>query len=69
MRTTVGKHAQVMWQVGSDDSIAEPAIVCVNYFGSGVIELQQKNSTILINYEDIPELCAMMKTVKGMQED
>ena len=68
MIATVGnKHSQVIWQEDEGD-IPEKAILVTNYAGSGLIEIKQGQSEILLNYESIPELIEAMKTVKGMRD-
>lgn len=68
MITTIGnKHAQVMWQE-DEDGMPERAILVTNYAGSGVIEIKQGDSEIIVNYESVPELIKVMKTVKGMRD-
>ena len=68
MITTIGnKHAQVMWQE-DEDGMSERAILVTNYAGSGVIEIKQGDSEIIVNYESVPELIKVMKTVKGMRD-
>lgn len=68
MIVTVGnKHAQVVWQK-DDDGIPEKAILVTNYPGSGLIEIQQGNSGVHVNYESIPELIKAMNTAKGMHD-
>ena len=68
MIATVGnKHSQVIWQEDEGD-IPEKAILVTNYAGSGLIEIKQGQSEIMVNYESIPELIRVMKTVKGMHD-
>ena len=65
--TVSNKHAQVIWQEDEGD-IPEKAILVTNYAGSGLIEIKQGQSEILLNYESIPELIKAMKTAKGMHD-
>ena len=65
--TVANKYAQVVWQK-DDDGIPEMAILVTNYPGSGLIEIQQGNSAVNVNYESIPELIKTMKTAKGMHD-
>ena len=68
MISTIGsKHAQVIWQE-DEEGTPEKAILVTNYAGSGLIEIKQGQSEILLNYESIPELIEAMKTVKGMRD-
>lgn len=68
MIATVGsQHSQVLWQE-DEEGIPEKAILVTNYAGSGSIEIKQGQSEILVNYESIPELIKVMKTVKGMHD-
>lgn len=68
MITTIGnKHAQVIWQE-DEEGIPEKAILVTNYEGGGMIEIKQGDSEILVNYESVPELIKVMKTVKGMRD-
>ena len=65
--TVSNEHAQVIWQ-DDEEGIPEKAILVTNYAGSGLIEIKQGQSEILLNYESIPELIEAMKTVKGMRD-
>ena len=65
--TVSNKHAQVIWQEDGE-GIPEKAILVTNYAGSGLIEIKQGQSEIMVNYESIPELIRVMKTVKGMHD-
>ena len=65
--TVANKYVQVVWQK-DDDGIPEMAILVTNYPGSGLIEIQQGNSAVNVNYESIPELIKTMKTAKGMHD-
>jgi len=68
MTATVGnKHSQVIWQE-DEEGIPEKAILVTNYAGSALIEIKQGQSEIMVNYESIPELIKVMKTVKGMHD-
>ena len=46
----------------------EPPIIVTNYAGSNLIDLTQGSNTVNVNYESIPELIKVMKTVKGMRD-
>ena len=65
--TVVNKHAQIIWQ-NDEEGIPEKAILVTNYEGSGLIEIKQGQSEIMVNYESIPELMKVMKAVKGMRD-
>ena len=65
--TVSNKHAQVIWPEDGE-GIPEKAILVTNYAGSGLIEIKQGQSEIMVNYESIPELIRVMKTVKGMRD-
>ena len=68
MITTIGnKHAQLIWQE-DEEGIPEKAILVTNYEGGGMIEIKQGDSEIIVNYESVPELIKVMKTVKGMHD-
>ena len=68
MITTIGnKHAQLIWQEDEED-IPEKAILVTNYEGGGMIEIKQGDAEIFVNYESVPELIKVMKTVKGMRD-
>ena len=67
IHTVSNKHAQIVWQ-GDDEGIPEKALLVTNYAGSALIEIKQGQSEILVNYESIPELVKVMKTVKGMHD-
>ena len=68
MIATVGnKHSQVIWQE-DEEGIPEKAILVTNFSGSGLIEIKQGDAEINVNYESIPELIKVMKTVKGMHD-
>jgi len=68
MITTIGnKHAQLIWQE-DEEGIPEKAILVTNYEGGGMIEIKQGDSEIVVNYESVPELIKVMKTVKGMRD-
>ena len=69
MITTIGnKHTQVLWQSESECGMPEPPIIVTNYAGSNLIDLTQGSNTVDVNYESIPELIKVMKTVKGMHD-
>lgn len=65
--TVSNKHAQIIWQ-NAEEGIPEKAILVTNFSDSGLIEIKQGNSEISVNYESIPELIKVMKTVKGMHD-
>ncbi len=65
--TIGGKHAQVIWQE-DEDGAPEKAILVTDYEGGGLIEIKQGESEVYVNYESIPELIRVMKTVKGMHD-
>lgn len=65
--TVINKHAQVIWQ-DDEEGIPEKAILVTNFYGSGLIEIKQGESEILVNYESIPELIKAMKAAKGMHD-
>lgn len=65
--TVSNKHAQIIWQ-DDDEGIPEKAILVTNYADSALIEIKQGQSEIMVNYESIPELIKVMKTVKGMHD-
>ncbi len=68
MITTIGnKHAQLIWQE-DEEGIPEKAILVTNYEGGGMIEIKQGDAEIFVNYESVPELIKVMKTVKGMRD-
>jgi hypothetical protein len=49
-----------IWQ-DCKDGAAEPALLWADYPSSRLVELRQGQSTILINYETINELCRMFR--------
>lgn len=65
--TVSNKHSQVIWQE-DEEGIPEKAILVTNYAGSGLVEIKQGDAEINVNYESIPELVKVMKTVKGMHD-
>ncbi len=65
--TIDNKPAQLIWQE-DEEGIPEKAILVTNYEKCGMIEIKQGDSEIIVNYESIPELIKVMKTVKGMHD-
>lgn len=65
--TVSNAHAQIIWQ-DDEEGVPEKAILVTNYFGSGLVEIKQGKSEILVNYESIPELIKAIKAAKGMHD-
>jgi len=59
MTTSNFRHSQTMWQNAPDDSVSEPTLLIESY--EDVINIQQHDQQIKINYESVDELCRNLK--------
>lgn len=57
------EDSKVIWQEDDEmNGLGEPALL-INFYSDSV-EIQQKGSSILVNYNTLPELCKLLKDAK-----
>ena len=65
MIDTTRPKSHIVWQGDSKiEKAPEPALL-ITALKDGLIEIQQENRYVIINYENIDEICKLLKKLKN----